>query len=280
MTGPRTARRFPAGRPRAAGWPAASAAARTSAGRRALPPAGRPARPPVPSAAAGVRRSVPVAWGRRPSRRPARVATACSRRRAGPRGPASGARGRAFAAKGRQDAQAARRAPPAMLDRGLSRFLCQPRGTVPFSGRRFASLPENRDSPLDRATEFRRHCSWRLAPGKNIVRRRRRLCRRAAADRADAHGLVEERTQGPPPPPQLDAVRLLPDRHGVRIEGRLAAGPPPLEDRHAEVVVSVAQQEVVHRQVDLAASGGQPAEVVMLRFVAVPGSGRRRRRCA
>ena len=29
---------------------------------------------------------------------------------------------------------------------GLSRFLCQPRGTVPFSGRRFASLPENRDS--------------------------------------------------------------------------------------------------------------------------------------
>ena len=30
---------------------------------------------------------------------------------------------------------------------GLSRFLCQSRGTVPFSGR-FASLPENRDNPL------------------------------------------------------------------------------------------------------------------------------------
>ena len=40
--------------------------------------------------------------------------------------------------------------------RGLSRFLCQPRGTVPFSGRRFASLPENRDSPHTGHSTIRR----------------------------------------------------------------------------------------------------------------------------
>ena len=34
------------------------------------------------------------------------------------------------------------------LSSGLSRFQCPPRGTVPFSSRRFASPPENRDSPL------------------------------------------------------------------------------------------------------------------------------------